>query len=66
MRPSAGRSLAAGEKNPDNPVNPVYIKIIKIESIPHPFNYFIRESLCAITDVFGFHRTVQECGGQEN
>jgi hypothetical protein len=36
MRPSAERPLAAGEKIPDNPVNPVYIKI-KIESIPHIF-----------------------------
>jgi hypothetical protein len=36
MRPSAERPLAAGEKIPDNPVNPVYIKI-KIESIPHSF-----------------------------
>jgi len=38
MWPPAGRSLAAGEKIPDNPVNPVQIKIIKIESIPHSFN----------------------------
>jgi hypothetical protein len=35
-RPSAERPLAAGEKNPDNPVHPVLIKI-KIESIPHTF-----------------------------
>jgi hypothetical protein len=34
MRPSAERPLAAGEKIPDNPVNPVKIKIIKIESVP--------------------------------
>jgi phosphoglycerate dehydrogenase-like enzyme len=44
MRPSAERPLAAGEKIPDNPacrgaaerrlVNPVSMKIIKIESIP--------------------------------
>jgi hypothetical protein len=34
MRPSAERPLAAGEKTPDNPVNPVKIKIIKIESVP--------------------------------
>jgi hypothetical protein len=32
MRPSAERPIAAGEKNPDNPV---LIKQIKIESIPH-------------------------------
>jgi hypothetical protein len=38
MRPLAERPLAAGEKNPDNPVNPVYIIIIKIESIPQLFN----------------------------
>jgi len=42
MRPSAERSLAAGEKISDYPVNPVKIKIIKIESIPHPFNYLKR------------------------
>jgi hypothetical protein len=35
VRPSAERPLAAGEKNPDHPVNPVSIKKIKIESIPH-------------------------------
>jgi hypothetical protein len=28
--------LAAGEKIPVNPANPVYIKTNKIESIPHP------------------------------
>jgi hypothetical protein len=39
MRPSAEKHLAAGEKNPDNPVNPVLIKIIEIESIPHSFIY---------------------------
>jgi hypothetical protein len=39
IRPSAERPLAAGEKIPDNPVTPVYIKIIKIESIPHLFIY---------------------------
>jgi hypothetical protein len=35
VRPSAERPLAAGEKNPDHPVNPVSIKKIKIESISH-------------------------------
>jgi hypothetical protein len=30
--------LAAGEKIPVNPANPVYIKTNKIESIPHPLN----------------------------
>ncbi len=39
MRPSAERPLAAGEKNHDNLVNPVYKKIYKIESIPFPFIY---------------------------
>ena len=29
------KPLAAGEKVPDNPVE---LKLIKIESIPHPFN----------------------------
>jgi hypothetical protein len=34
MWPSAERHLAAGEKNHDNLVNPVCIKMIKNESIP--------------------------------
>ena len=39
-RPWAERPLAAGEKKPDYPVNPVkIIKTIKIESIPHTFIY---------------------------
>jgi hypothetical protein len=39
MWPSAEMPLAAGEKIPYNPVDPVQIKIIKIESIPQPLNY---------------------------
>jgi len=39
MRPAAERPLAAGEKIPDNPVDPVCIEVIKIESIPQLLNY---------------------------
>ena len=40
MRPSAEIPLAAGKKNPDNPVDPVKIYIIKIESISQSFHLF--------------------------
>ena len=34
--PSAYKYLAAGEKNPISPINPVKKKKLKIESIQHP------------------------------